>query len=209
MRKLIWWLVKDHFLKAQFKPVGFEQLELAFLDSDSKKFFKFSEKMALPLERWAHLNKYLALYERGLSGEAMDELLDAIEVAIEDGLKDPKKKSAARIGAIVHQMRWRKGMIVPPELIYNILAVQLVREDETIEAFDNDIQMQKVEQLKKEVAKYGCSFFLQFRELRKLYDFSTMSESEWEQYWTDCQLEQKAIQEAIKILSAKSLFANN
>ena len=59
MRKLIWWLIKDQFLSNQFKPVGFEQLELSFLDSNSKKFYKFTDKMALPLERWAHLNKYL------------------------------------------------------------------------------------------------------------------------------------------------------
>lgn len=204
MRKLIWWLIKDQFLSNQFKPVGFEQLELSFLDSNSKKFYKFTDKMALPLERWAHLNKYLALYERGLSGEALDELLDAMEQAIEDGITNPKKKSAAKIGAIIHQMRWRKGMIVPTELLYNILAVQLVREDENIEAFDNEMQMKKVEQLKIEVEKFGCGFFLPFKELKKLYDFSTMSGSEWEQYWNDCLLEEKAIKEAVKILAAKS-----
>ena len=204
MRKLIWWLIKDQFLSNQFKPVGFEQLELSFLDSNSKKFYKFTDKMALPLERWAHLNKYLALYERGLSGEALDELLDAMEQAIEDGITNPKKKSAAKIGAIIHQMRWRKGMIVPTELLYNILAVQLVREDENIEAFDNEMQMKKVEQLKIEVEKFGCGFFLPFKELKKLYDFSTMSGSEWEQFWNDCLLEEKAIKEAVKILAAKS-----
>jgi len=204
MRKLIWWLIKDQFLSNQFKPVGFEQLELSFLDSNSKKFYKFTDKMALPLERWAHLNKYLALYERGLSGEALDELLDAMEQAIEDGITNPKKKSAAKIGAIIHQMRWRKGMIVPIELLYNILAVQLVREDENIEAFDNEMQMKKVEQLKLEVEKFGCGFFLPFKELKKLYDFSTMSGSEWEQFWNDCLLEEKAIKEAVKILAAKS-----
>ena len=204
MRKLIWWLIKDQFLSNQFKPVGFEQLELSFLDSNSKKFYKFTDKMALPLERWAHLNKYLALYERGLSGEALDELLDAMEQAIEDGITNPKKKSAAKIGAIIHQMRWRKGMIVPTELLYNILAVQLVREDENIEAFDNEMQMKKVEQLKLEVEKFGCGFFLPFKELKKLYDFSTMSGSEWEQFWNDCLLEEKAIKEAVKILAAKS-----
>ena len=160
--------------------------------------------MALPLERWAHLNKYLALYERGLSGEALDELLDAMEQAIEDGITNPKKKSAAKIGAIIHQMRWRKGMIVPTELLYNILAVQLVREDENIEAFDNEMQMKKVEQLKIEVEKFGCGFFLPFKELKKLYDFSTMSGSEWEQFWNDCLLEEKAIKEAVKILAVKS-----
>lgn len=204
MRKLIWWLIKDQFLSNQFKPVGFEQLELSFLDSNSKKFYKFTDKMALPLERWAHLNKYLALYERGLSGEALDELLDAMEQAIEDGITNPKKKSAAKIGAIIHQMRWRKGMIVPTELLYNILAVQLVREDENIEAFDNEMQMKKVEQLKIEVEKFGCGFFLPFKELKKLYDFSTMSGSEWEQFWNDCLLEEKAIKEAVKILAVKS-----
>ena len=204
MKKLIWWLIKDQFLSNQFKPVGFEQLELSFLDSNSKKFYKFTDKMALPLERWAHLNKYLALYERGLSGEALDELLDAMEQAIEDGITNPKKKSAAKIGAIIHQMRWRKGMIVPTELLYNILAVQLVREDENIEAFDNEMQMKKVEQLKLEVEKFGCGFFLPFKELKKLYDFSTMSGSEWEQFWNDCLLEEKAIKEAVKILAAKS-----
>ena len=204
MRKLIWWLIKDQFLSNQFKPVGFEQLELSFLDSNSKKFYKFTDKMALPLERWAHLNKYLALYERGLSGEALDELLDAMEQAIEDGITNPKKKSAAKIGAIIHQMRWRKGMIVPTELLYNILAVQLVREDENIEAFDNEMQMKKVEQLKLEVEKFGCGFFLPFKELKKLYDFSTMSGSEWEQFWNDCLLEEKAIKEAVKILAVRS-----
>ena len=204
MRKLIWWLIKDQFLSNQFKPVGFEQLELSFLDSNSKKFYKFTDKMALPLERWAHLNKYLALYERGLSGEALDELLDAMEQAIEGGITNPKKKSAAKIGAIIHQMRWRKGMIVPTELLYNILAVQLVREDENIEAFDNEMQMKKVEQLKIEVEKFGCGFFLPFKELKKLYDFSTMSGNEWEQFWNDCLLEEKAIKEAVKILAAKS-----
>ena len=40
MRKLIWWLIKDQFLSNQFKPVGFEQLELSFLDSNSKKLYK-------------------------------------------------------------------------------------------------------------------------------------------------------------------------
>ena len=127
-----------------------------------------------------------------------------MEQAIEDGITNPKKKSAAKIGAIIHQMRWRKGMIVPTELLYNILAVQLVREDENIEAFDNEMQMKKVEQLKIEVEKFGCGFFLPFKELKKLYDFSTMSGSEWEQFWNDCLLEEKAIKEAVKILAVKS-----
>ena len=92
-------------------------------------------------------------------------------------------------------------MCVPVELLYNILAVQLIREDEKCETFDNEKQMNKVEELKDLVSEYGCSFFLGWKELKMLFDFTTKSESEWIAFWQASQEESRVMTEVLKTLS--------
>lgn len=202
MKKLLWRFFKSYVLNEQFKPIGFDKLELAFVNEDKKKYYRFPDAMALPLERNSKLTEFIYLYSMGVSSESFDKLLDIIDENLQNGLTDKKVKSASKIGAIVQQMRWRKGMCVPVELLYNILALQLVREDEKPEVYDNELQMKKVIDLKGLVENYGCGFFLGWKELKMLFDFTTKSESEWREFWMDCQIETQVMMETNKLFSS-------
>ena len=201
MKKILWKLIKSIYFNEAFKPLGFQALEFAFSSLDGKKYYRFPDALSIPLERDSKMTEFIYLYSRGLSPDSFDKLLDIMEEELTNGLGDKKSKAASKIGAIIHQMRWRKNMCVPVELLYNILAVQLIREDEKIEVFDNEKHMQKVEEIKALVAKYGCGFFLGYKELKMLFDFTTKSESEWREFWVNCQVETEVMKQVLKTLS--------
>jgi hypothetical protein len=116
------------------------------------------------------LLKFTQYLAKGLSPEEDEALDQIIEDAIENGLKNPKAKSAAIISTVLTEKKKRRKLCFHTELFYNYLAVQLVREDELPMVYDNTIQLEKVEQLKREQPDEGVMFFFRQPELKKLKD---------------------------------------
>src|SRR3990172_2496470 len=124
------------------------KLELCFTDSCGCKYYKFPEAMSLPIERFGKLQEFMMWMSAGLTSVELDSLLDEADKALMTGLTTGK--NASKIGFVLTQIRERKNMVIHTELLYNFLAVQVIREDEQVEFFNNAIHLEKIEQFKSE-----------------------------------------------------------
>jgi hypothetical protein len=161
----LWLDHKEHFMKClaieqnNKSAQGKGELERRFIDSNGRSYFAYGKNSSLPIERLGKLMEYMQWMSAGLTSVELDKLLDAMDKAIMAGLKTGK--NAARIGAILEEIRLRKKMVIHHELLYNYLAVQWIRDDENPLVFNNQIQLEKVEQFKIEVSKSNAYFFFQ------------------------------------------------
>lgn len=198
--KLIWNAFKPQLLKfylsEQHKPVGFSELEYRFTDTAGKKYYGFGKNMTMPVSRFGKLQEYIMWMSSGLSGSELDKLVDIADKALTDGLT--QKGNAAKVGSILTQIRERKNMVMHHELLINFIAVQVVREDESITEFDNQIHMEKVDQFLKDT-KTNPLFFFRLPELSRLWHLLKMSEQEWTIFWEESVLQQKILNEQLKI----------
>src|SRR3990167_3240393 len=175
------------------------KLELCFMDSKGKKYYKFPEAMSLPVERFGKLQEFMMWMSAGLTSVELDTLLDEAEKALMTCMID--KKGFAKIGFILTQIRERKTMVIHTELLYNFLAVQVIRQDEQAEHFNNAIHLEKIEQFKKETSEGRTyDFFLRIG-LKKLNDLFNMSEEEWTRFWGESLEAQRVLSEMVKIIS--------
>lgn len=189
-------------LMALDKPASHQKLEYGFTDSNGMIYNKYPQDATIPLERWGKLNEYMMWMSAGLTSVELDKLLNVAEEAIAEGLKQDTR-NIAKISTVINQIRERKNMVIHTELFYNYVAVQLIREDEKPDEFNNEIQLQKVEQFKKEVAAGNSYDFFFKLGLSKLNALMDMSSSEWEKFWQNSLWEQQLLNEAVKILQSK------
>lgn len=201
----LWNLHKEDFLKIyaheQSTPLTHKQLEKRLILRNGKQVYGFPEGTALPVERYGQVQKFLQLQIRALTDQELGLMLDEIDKALMDGISNKDKKAAARIGSIVHQIRQRKEIIIHTELLYNLLACQLILEDEDPLVYNNEIQMQKVEWFKEETANSNSYFFFQQKELKKLNELWNLSEEEWNKSWEESLIKQKALKETLATYS--------
>lgn len=175
------------------------KLEKCFTDSLGIHYYKFPEAMSLPVERFGKLQEFMMWMSAGLTSAELDILLDEADKAIMAGLTTGK--NASKIGFIITQIRERKNMVIHTELLYNFLAVQVIREDEKPEFFNNQIHLEKIEQFKLETANGKTyDFFLQIG-LKKLNDLFNMSEEEWTTFWGESIRQQNLLKEMVKTIS--------
>lgn len=190
------------YLKDSYKPVTHANLEYFFTDSSDKllKWYRYPKNMAMPVDRLGMLLKFTQYLAKGLSPEEDESLDQIIEDAIENGLKNPKAKSAAIISTVLTEKKKRRKLCFHTELFYNYLAVQLVREDENPLEYDNEIQMQKVEQLKKEKPDEGMMFFFRQPELEKLKSLLQITQEELEKLLEESKQEIQLLREKVDYL---------
>jgi hypothetical protein len=194
-------------LMALDKPPSHTQLEYAITDLNGVKYYKFPQDASIPIERWGKLNEYMMWMSSGLTGGELDKLVAVAEEAIAQGLKQDTR-NIAKISTVLNEIKERKNMVIHTELFYNYVSVQLVREDENPDTFNNEIHLQKVEQFKREVAAGNSYDFFFSIGLKKLSALMDMSKSEWEQFWNSSQKEQELLSEKLKIIESAKKSAN-
>lgn len=155
-------------------------LEYCMTDLMGKKYYSFPENLALPLERLGKVEEFKIWMSSGLHTESLELICSNMEKILSEGIKDGK--GTAMIGLFIAELRERKNMAIPVELFYNYLAVQLIREDENIDVFNNQIHLEKIIAL-KEVNEQMGGFFFGLRELKMLQNLLNMSAEEWNSYW--------------------------
>lgn len=167
------------FLKYLHKKNGTkltkENLTFSFFDLDGHGYYKFPKDIALPMNRLGKMYEYMMWLSAGVTGQELDKMLDNADKALTDGLM--KGKNAAKIGFLISELKDRKNMIVHPELFYNIIAVQIIRDDESPTEFNNEIQMQKVEAFKR-LDTENDTFFLNIQEYLKVLNWSNITRDE-------------------------------
>lgn len=190
----------DYYVREQVKPPSFNDMEFRFIDSNGARYYGFGKNMTMPAMRFGKMQEYIMWMSAGLTGSELDSLLDVADKAVLDGLVIPK--NAAKISVVSSTIRERKGMVLHHELIVNFIAVQLVREDESITDFDNEIHMAKVDQMLKDAKHLG--FFFRLPELSKLWHLLKMSETEWKEFWSESILAQKILKAQIEAYQSES-----
>jgi len=188
MIKFIWKILGDrlteHYVKSQNKPYKFSQLEYRLTDSNGNRYYGFPENLSISEDRYNKLQEFLIWLSNGLTPESLNTLIDKANKAIEDGvvkLANNKRVNMIKVGAVLHEIKTRQDMIKPAELLYNIIAVQLIREDEDPMLFNNSVHLEKVEQIKAE-KELGNSFFFSIPESQKVWKYQSMSEAQWTEY---------------------------
>lgn len=182
--------------KEQQKPLTHAKLHKAFVDLDGKWYYRFVPDVQLPIERIGQKKKQFQLLNRGLTDHEDKKFDDKIAEVVLNGtdLLDVKKKVSWYLG----QKETRRQMVIHTEIFYNLVALELVREDESPELFDNDIQMEKVKMFKRMTRDGSTYFFFQQTELKSLSTFFDFTPTEWDRYWMESLISQQMIQEVTK-----------
>lgn len=186
--KIIWFLFGNGLAKfhskTQNKTIGLHSLEYRFMDSNGVKYYGFPSTDLISVDRFKHLENYINYMANGLTPKRLDEICDNMDKLILEGLERRSKgkhMNVSELGANVYEIRTSKEMIIPSELIYNVICVQLVREDETPGVYNHKIHMEKVAQCKKELDNEN-SFFLSTLEKARYMGLSVMSEEQFKTY---------------------------
>lgn len=202
----LWATHRSEFIRLLYdeqpKPITHSGLEQRYMDKQGRFYYGWPTDGAIPIERYGKVLDYMQYMTKGLTAHEDDKMDDAISSALEDGLRDQKKKSAARIGVIIEERKKRRSMCIHTELIYNYLAVQWARQDEDPNVFDNEIQMQKVETIKEENKNGAVGFFFQQKELKKLRDLLEMSKEDWQLSMNEYQIQEKRLSELLMMVGS-------
>lgn len=177
--KSIYSLFEKGFLNYLHKKNGTkltkDNLSFSFFDLDGNGYYKFPSDLALPMARLGKLHGYTKWLSSGVDGKELDIMLDNIDKALTEGIKTGK--NAAKIGFVVSQLKERKTMIVHDELFYNIIAIQIIRHDESPVKFNQEIHQAKVEAFRK-LNESNDTFFLNISEYLKALNWSNITKEE-------------------------------
>jgi hypothetical protein len=169
MLRLIFNLFEKKFISHLHRKNGTkltkDNMVFSFHDLEGNAYYSFPKELSIPIVRFGKIQEFYTWLSAGMTGEEIEKLIDSADKAL-TGLVNGDKKGFAKTGFILHEMKERKKMIIHPELYYNIIAAQLVRHDENVNEWNQDIQLQKVEQFKRMDAE-GDYFFLATNELLK------------------------------------------
>lgn len=170
-------------------------LVYAFTDDEGNAYYTFPKEIELPITRMGKLQEYMMWMAKGVSKEEYIKAIEYAETGLINGIKDGK--SLARIGFILHELKDRCNMVIHDELFYNILAVQIIRHDESVTNFNNEIHLQKVEKL-RELNSKDDSFFLSIQELLKHFGLSNITKQNLDKLLNESALLRAAIERMMK-----------
>lgn len=158
-----------------YKAIGKEHLIKSYVTADGTQYWRFPEKMALPMLRLGKLIEYTQWMSNAKT-QQLDEMLDAADEYLTQGLKTGK--NASKIGFLHYEIRKLLRMSNHCELLCNIIAVQNIREDESPVIYNEEIHLEKVAAIKVEIEKGNNYFFFQAPESKKLMASLSITENE-------------------------------
>ena len=151
-------------------------------EKDGHKYYKFPKDTNLPLERFSEMMGLQELLSSGLSGTELEKILEVMEKAIHSGLSNPQ--NSAIVSTCVHLIRQRKSNIIHRDLLLNIAAVWIIRDDEPVESITLDIHKEKLEVFERMTKEDSHDFFTSL-ELPLLVPLVSMSPTDFKELWDD------------------------
>ena len=162
----------DAYIRQRWtKPVGFEELNLAFIDESGKAWYEFGNGMANPIKRIEQQSQFVSFLSARVSPEAMEIAYEGVTKAFNEG----KYLEGLVIFKRFMDMR---DMIIPLDVLINALAADFIREDESITDINDKIHQEKCDYLKK-VVDNGDSFFFQLTVVKDLSERFKISRDSW------------------------------
>jgi len=160
MIRLFYWLFRKPLLALYFKEqhgnkTGFEKSVRCHLDMNGLSYYTWPNKMDSPISRLQVIMAKETRFKFGLDSDGEDKLLEAMEIAINSGIKS----QIAEIGFLLGELKRRKDIVRTPDMLFDLLATYYVRQDENPLIFDESIHKEKIEQFKLDSAGGLKAFF--------------------------------------------------
>lgn len=168
--------------QSQRKPVNFDKLELAFVDSDGKRYYKYMNDFEMSITRQGALEMKWKELSMGLDREELTGIIQAMEKALKE--RDQKGNmipNIARIGYFIEEIKNRKENLIHPDILMEMCGLIYIREDEDPGIIDDDIQTQKVAQFNKD--QTGLTDFFLTAGLDKYAPFLSQFGGDSEALW--------------------------
>lgn len=190
----------------QSTPLTHKELKREFADTNGKWYYSF-DGLGMPINRVAQAENYKIWLNNGLTKNNLLFFLGESDKAVNSALLKDKEyaKQMAKVVTINNEMRQCANFVIPIELMYNMLAVQFIREDEDPATFNNSTQLEKVEMFKELDVKNNHSFFLHTNELKTLTSSLNMSESQWKEYLISSAPKDAQYQKLLEVFLSKNL----
>ena len=140
-----------HYYYEMSRPVEFRDLDHALVDDQGRTYYEFPDPTALPVERLLQQQKFLITHACTYMEEAIENSSDRKLFA----------RNAAKVYAILEDIKSRAGNIIPLDIFVNVLCCSLVREDENPVKFNESIHREKCDYFIEHLDDYGFFFRLQ------------------------------------------------
>lgn len=174
-----------------------ENLAFSFYDLNGNAYYKFPKEIELPITRTGKVQEQLMWLSKGVSVEEYTKALDVADKALTDGLLN--KKGGAKIGFIIEELRDRCKMVIHDELFYNIIATQIIRQDESVSEFNNQIHMEKVVAF-KELDSKNDTFFLNIQEYLEAFGLFNITKTQLEHLLNESRVVRQSLEKMLNSL---------
>lgn len=164
-------IVDEYIRQRWVKPVGFEDLTLAFVDDNGLAWYEFAEGMGNPIKRIEQQSQFVSFLSARLSPEAVEIAYEAIKTAFNEG-------NYLEGLVVFKRFMDMRDNIIPMDVMINALAADFIREDESITEPNPVIHQQKCDYLMK-VAENGDSFFFRLQGVKDLSERFKISTDSW------------------------------
>jgi len=168
MIKLIYKLFKHSLNKLVFEENIIhanwkDKCKVCYIDGNGLKHYQYIDALQIPECRYEYLTSLAVVYDMGFNTKDYPKFLDSFEKEINETVNntDHRGRGLAMILQYVKELRSRSEIRIEPDLLLQMMAVLLIREDENPELIDDKILDLKVEQFKKDKKHYASGFFLQ------------------------------------------------
>ena len=163
----------DSYIRERWvKPIGFEDLNLAFVDDQGKAWYEFGTGLANPIKRIEQQSQFISFLSSRVSPEAMEIAYEGVTKAFNEG------KYLEGLVIFKRFMDMRE-MIVPLDVLINAIAADFIREDESITEVNEKIHQEKADYLKKIIDR-GDEFFFQLTVVKDLSERFKIGRDSWE-----------------------------
>jgi hypothetical protein len=162
-------------------------------------YYRFPKEVNLPLERFSMSMSLLERLSSGVSGGEMELILTEMEKALGAGLTNPK--NAALIGAYIHVIRERQDTVIHRDILLNIAATWMIRDDENPDIVNSDIHNYKLE-LFEQLSKGGAKDFFSGLGIDPLMPLLSMSPEDFQTLWEYNLVQQRNLKESLFRLSS-------
>jgi hypothetical protein len=160
------------------KQTGFNLIKV--FTQDGYNYLRFPKETNMPLERFSMSMALLERLSSGISGSEMEAILEGMEKALAAGLSNPK--NAALVATYIHIIRERQDTIIHRDILLNIAATWIIRDDEDPTIINNDIHNEKLKVFEA-MCKEGSHDFFTRLGIEPLIPLMNMSAKDFKTLW--------------------------
>ena len=170
-------------------------LQYVFTDSLGANYYQFVDPDSMSVERRFKLEEYLQMLSYRLSKDELQKFVDSI-------LACADKKDINTIVFLTKELEARQKELMHPSLIFDVAAIQYIREDENEKVFDIAIHEQKVKQFEADAGGSLHDFFFH-QSLRDYLPGLPLSSQDTMEYLGKMKLKYKQMNEVLASITGK------